>query len=221
MGLGLEGSGGGGSEDFDSVRFGLSWNCVSLCICVPLCVGGGNISSSDVQSIGEIGETGVTGDTTVSFFGLGGSLELAGALCCELAGRRANRSSESDQSQSSFGLDGSISAGIGFFLGVSMGWGWWDCGVGLRSSLFFLVLGLLTTALGGVETTLTVCQSSSLSVMASTRTTGVEMGEISRWIEFKATSLEEIVLLFVKTFDHTNRVSEICSFTCSLSPAFS
>ena len=124
---------------------------------------------------GETGEIGETGDTTVSFFGFGGSLDLAGVLCIELAGRRANRSSESDQSQSSFALEEAGFAGTGF-LGVSLGLDGWKAGVGL----------LLTFALGGVE-------------MASTRTTGVAIGETSRWREFRATSLEEIVLLSVTT----------------------
>lgn len=195
--MGLEGRGGGGRDDFDSGRFGLRWNCVSLCFCVPWRCGGATISSSDVQSMGETGETGEigeTGDMTVSFFGFGGSLDLAGVLCIELAGRRANRSSESDQFQSSFALEEAGFAGTGF-LGVSLGLDGWKAGVGLLFSSFLL----LTFALGGVEMTLTVCQSSSLSEMASTRTTGVAIGETSRWREFRATSLEEIVLLSVTT----------------------
>lgn len=182
--MGLEGRGGGGRDDFDSGRFGLRWNCVSLCFCVPWRCGGSTISSSDVQSMGETGETGEigeTGDTTVSFFGFGGSLDLAGVLCIELAGRRANRSSESDQSQSSFAVEEAGFAGTGF-LGVSLGLDGWKAGVGLLFSSFLL----LTIALGGVE-------------MASTRTTGVAIGETSRWREFRATSLEEIVLLSVTT----------------------
>ena len=110
---------------------------------------------------GETGEIGETGDTTVSFFGFGGSLDLAGVLCIELAGRRANRSSESDQSQSSFAVEEAGFAGTGF-LGVSLGLDGWKAGVGLLFSSFLL----LTIALGGVE-------------MASTRTTGVAMGETS------------------------------------------
>ena len=188
-GFGLEGRGGGGRDDFDSVRFGLLWDCVSLCFCVPWSCGGAGSSSSDVQSMGETGET---GETTVSFFGFGGSLALAGILCIELAGRRANRSSESDQSQSSFALEEAVFAGIGF-LGVSLGLDGWSVGVGLPSSSFLLLI----FTLGGVEMTLTVCQSSSLSEMASTRTTGVEIGETSRWRVFRAMSLEEIVLLSV------------------------
>ena len=138
FGLGLEGRGGGGSLRSPAPEIRFR-----LCVCVSsICVSPTGVSSSEIASSGC-------------------------AFLEDVEGRRAKRSSESDQSQSSSALEG---AG---FRGVSLSGGSSIVGTDLDSDL-------LGAAFWGVGTTLTVCQSSSLSLMASTRTTGVETGEMSR-----------------------------------------
>ena len=138
FGLGLEGRGGGGSLRSPAPEIRFR-----LCVCVSsICVSPTGVSSSEIASSGC-------------------------AFLEDVEGRRAKRSSESDQSQSSSALEG---AGLG---GVSLRGGSSIVGTDLDSDLF-------GATFWGVGVTLTVCQSSSLSLMASTRTTGVETGEMSR-----------------------------------------